>query len=213
MTEPTTPQRGLARAIKRAADTVLATVGLVLASPVLAVSALLIRLASPGPVLFVQERGGWRGRPFRILKLRTMLELRDEQGVLLPDAQRINAVGHFLRKTSFDELPQLLNILRGEMSFIGPRPLPVAYLPRYSPEQMRRHEVLPGMGSYADVVHNRSVPNWAAVFASDVWYVDHWSLGLDVRLFFTIAVMVLGRKGSEQGATGAMPEFRPEGRE
>ncbi len=197
----------IAYAIKRIADCAFALVSLILISPVLAVAALCIRLGSPGSVFFLQQRAGRDGKPFRIYKLRTMLNLYHPDGTPLPDEQRINAIGRILRATSIDEMPQLLNILRGEMTLIGPRPLPVVYLERYSPEQMRRHEVLPGMGSYADIVFNRSIPDWDKVFEADVWYVDHWNLWLDVRLFVGIAYMVLFRKGSEQGASGQIPVF------
>ena len=187
---------------------VLSLVGLVVVAPVLAIAAVAVKCSSPGPVIFTQQRAGQAGKPFRIWKLRTMVDLRDDHGNLLPDEDRIAAVGRFLRTTSIDELPQLLNILKGDMSFIGPRALPVAYLPRYTPEQMRRHDVPPGMGSYADIVLNRSVPSWETVFQCDVWYVDHWSIWLDARLFLQIAYMVITRKGAEQGASGQMPEFR-----
>jgi len=199
----------LTRSIKRFADLLLAGIGIILLSPLLAVIALLIKCTSRGSVFFIQERVGLRGRPFHIYKFRTMLELRDAEGRFLPDQQRINTIGRFLRATSLDELPQLLNILQGQMSFIGPRPLPTSYLPRYSSEQMRRHEVLPGMASYADVILNRSVPDWETVFKLEVWYVNNWTLWLDLRIFVRIAVMVLLRRGAEQGANGQMPEFLP----
>lgn len=205
--------RTIRRATKRLIDIMLAVIAQLLLLPLFAVIALLVRRSSPGPVFFLQERAGLRGKPFRIFKFRTMLEQHDNHGVPLPDEKRITRIGRFLRATSIDELPQLLNIIRGEMSFIGPRPLPTKYLARYSAEQMRRHDVLPGMACYADVVLHRSVPDWETVFELDVWYVDHWSFWLDVRIFFCIAYMVLARKGVEQGASGQTPEFMPPSRD
>ena len=144
--------------------------------------ALLVRLSLGSPVLFRQERPGYLGKPFWLLKFRTMTNACDSSGALLPDSQRLSPLGRWLRSTSIDELPALFNILRGEMSFIGPRPLLMQYLPLYSPQQARRHHVMPGFSGWAQV-NGRNAISWAAKFRLDVWYVDNQSIGIDLWIF------------------------------
>jgi len=171
-------QRGTA---KRAFDVVVATLVLIAVSPLLAAIAVAVRIGLGRPVLFRQQRPGLGGRPFTILKFRTMSDARDADGNDLPDEQRVTRLGWALRRTSLDELPELLNVLRGDMSLVGPRPLLMRYLPRYSPEQMRRHEVRPGITGLAQV-NGRNAIGWPAKFELDVWYVDNHTLTLDCRI-------------------------------
>jgi lipopolysaccharide/colanic/teichoic acid biosynthesis glycosyltransferase len=158
------------------------------------------------PVLFVQQRPGLRGRGFRLVKFRTMKSAVGHDGRELPDAERLTALGRFLRATSLDELPQLWNVLRGDLSLVGPRPLLVQYLERYTPEQARRHDVLPGITGWAQV-NGRNAISWEEKFALDVWYVDHWSFVLDLRILLLTIVRVLQREGIAQGGHVTMPEF------
>jgi lipopolysaccharide/colanic/teichoic acid biosynthesis glycosyltransferase len=183
-----------AHALKRGLDVLLAGVGLVCVGPLMAAAALAVRISMGRPILFRQERPGLRGRPFILLKLRTMAEARDARGDPLPDEVRLTRVGRLLRATSLDELPQLWNVLRGDMSLVGPRPLATEYLPRYSPAQARRHEVLPGITGWAQV-NGRTALGWSERFRLDVWYVDHWSLGLDLRILALTLLRVLRREG------------------
>lgn len=168
---------------KRPLDLLVAGVGLVLLAPLLAVVALLVRWRLGSPVLFAQIRPGLHGRPFRMLKFRTMSDARDPSGQLLPDAQRLPRFGRFLRSSSLDELPELWNVLTGDMSAIGPRPLLMEYLPLYTPEQARRHELRPGITGWAQI-NGRNALSWDEKFRLDVWYVDHCSFALDFRIFF-----------------------------
>jgi sugar transferase EpsL len=185
---------------KRLLDLALVLPGLVLLSPVLLTVALAVR-AQLGPgVFFRQERPGLGGRPFFILKFRTML---NGPGT---DAERLTAFGRFLRSTSLDELPELLNVLRGDMSLVGPRPLLMQYLPRYTPEQARRHEVLPGITGWAQV-NGRNALTWEEKFALDVWYVDHRSLLLDLAILWRTLLAVLRREGISAAGEATMPEF------
>ena len=159
----------------------------------------MVRLKLGSPILFKQQRPGLNDRPFNILKFRTMTDERDSQGNLLPDADRRPAFGAWLRSTSLDELPELINIAKGEMSFVGPRPLLMQYLPRYSPEQKRRHEMKPGLTGWAQI-NGRNAISWEEKFELDVWYIDNWSLWLDLKIIFSTVVKVLKREGiSEQG--------------
>lgn len=167
--------------------------------PLMLGAAAAVRVSMGSPVLFTQERAGRDGASFRIYKFRTMREAFDASGQPLPDAERITRVGHFLRKTSLDELPQFLNVLRGEMSLIGPRPLPVRYLGRYTPEQARRHEVRPGITGWAQV-QGRSSVAWESKFQYDVWYVDHVSLLTDVKILAMTVFKVAG--GSDTFGVG-----------
>jgi len=175
--------------------------------PALALTALLVRAFMGRPVVFRQPRPGRHGRIFQLRKFRTMTDARDRQGNLLPDAQRLTAFGRWLRATSLDELPELYNVLRGDMSLVGPRPLLVQYLPRYSPEQARRHEVPPGLTGWAQV-HGRNAVSWEERFRLDVWYVDHRSLGLDLRILARTLGLVLFRRGIPAPGEATMPEFR-----
>ena len=191
---------------KRLFDLILTTVGLVLLSPVLLILAILVRVKLGSPVLFRQERPGYKGRPFRLAKFRSMTDARDAQGQLLPDALRLTRLGRTLRATSLDELPELLNVLRGEMSLVGPRPLLMKYLPRYSAEQMRRHDALPGITGWAQI-NGRNALTWQEKFRLDVWYVDHWSLGLDIKIILLTIGKVFKREGISQPGHATAEEF------
>ena len=186
--------------MKRLFDILLVLLALPLWLPLLGIVALVVLAVEGRPVFFRQERAGKGGRPFRMLKLRTM---RTGEGT---DEERLTRLGRFLRASSLDELPELLHVLAGTMSLVGPRPLPTRYLPRYSPEQARRHEVRPGITGWAQV-HGRNLLAWEDKFAYDVWYVDHQSLLLDIKILFLTVAAVLGARGiaSEQSAT--MTEF------
>jgi lipopolysaccharide/colanic/teichoic acid biosynthesis glycosyltransferase len=170
-----------ARAVKRSFDVVAAATGLLLCLPLLLVTALLVRLRLGRPVLFRQPRAGYRGRPFVLNKFRTMSEARDASGTLLPDSERITPLGRGLRAMSLDELPQLWNVLKGDMSLVGPRPLLLEYLPYYSTQQARRHDVRPGLTGWAQV-NGRCTIGWEQKVAHDLWYVEHQSLLLDLRI-------------------------------
>lgn len=192
--------------VKRGVDRGVAAVGLVAVAPVMAAVAVAVRASMGSPVLFTQERPGLGGRVFRVMKFRTMRDANGPDGRPLPDAERLTPVGQFLRATSLDELPQLLNVLRGELSLVGPRPLLVRYLPRYSPAQARRHEVMPGITGWAQV-NGRNALSWDEKFALDVWYVDHWSLMLDAKILAMTAWKVLRRDGIANAEAATMPEF------
>lgn len=183
----------VARGVKRGLDVVGAAAGLVLLSPLLAGTAVLVRATLGSPVLFRQVRPGLHGRPFTILKFRTMREPRPGEVWYLTNEQRLGRVGRFLRATSLDELPELWNVLRGEMSLVGPRPLLVHYLETYTREEARRHDVPPGITGWA-AVNGRHALRFKARLALDVWYVDHWSLGLDLRILARTVAQVLARK-------------------
>ena len=192
--------------MKRLLDVVGAGVGLVVLSPVIAVVAVLVRVKLGSPVLFRQERAGLGGRPFLLTKFRSMTDARSPDGELLPDAARLTRFGAFLRSTSLDELPELIHVLRGEMSLVGPRPLPTAYLDRYSARQSRRHEVRPGLTGWAQV-NGRNTSGWPERLEADVWYVDHRSLRLDLRILGRTLRVVLGRGGINQEGEATMTEF------
>ncbi len=192
--------------IKRAVDLVAAGVLLVLLLPVVALIAAAVRIALGSPVLFRQMRPGLHGRPFELLKFRTLSEARGSDGELLPDAQRITPMGRWLRRTSLDELPELLNVLKGDMSLVGPRPLLMQYLSRYTPYQARRHELLPGITGLAQV-SGRNRLSWEERFDLDVWYVDHWSLWLDIRILFRTVRKVIGGEGVTQPGHETAAEF------
>lgn len=192
--------------MKRAFDFAVALLMLVvLGLPLLVVMAL-VRWKMGSPVLFRQQRPGLHGRPFGMVKLRTMTDARAPDGTLLPDAQRLNAFGRWLRGSSLDELPELWNVLRGEMSLVGPRPLLMDYLPLYSPEQARRHEVRPGITGWAQV-NGRNALTWDEKFRLDVWYVDHQSLWLDLRILFLTLRRVVQREGITAAGEASMPRF------
>jgi lipopolysaccharide/colanic/teichoic acid biosynthesis glycosyltransferase len=192
--------------MKRLFEFVAASLALLmLALPLLAL-AWLIRRKLGSPVLFRQVRPGLQGRPFTMVKFRTMTDERGPYGALLPDAQRLTPFGRFLRASSLDELPELWNVLRGEMSLVGPRPLLMEYLPLYSPEQARRHEVRPGITGWAQV-NGRNAISWDDKFALDVWYVDHRSQLLDVRILWMTVRKVLVRDGISAAGEATMPAF------
>jgi lipopolysaccharide/colanic/teichoic acid biosynthesis glycosyltransferase len=199
-------------ALKRAIDVTLAAVALVVLSPVLAVLWVLIRLRMGSPVLFRQQRPGRHGRPFEMCKFRTMTDARDANGELLPDAERLTALGTWLRRTSLDELPELLNVLAGDMSLVGPRPLLMQYLPLYSPEEARRHEVRPGVTGWAQV-NGRNAVSWPEKFELDVWYVDHRSTKLDVEIMWRTVSQVIGGHGVSAEGHATMEPFRGNGPE
>jgi sugar transferase EpsL len=193
--------------LKRGFDLILVVPGIVLIAPLLAVLALLIRLSLGRPVLFRQQRTGLFGQPFTLLKFRTMNDQRDSTGTLLPDGERLSGIGRFLRRTSLDELPTLINVIKGDMSLVGPRPLITDYLTRYSPEQMRRHLVNPGITGW-NQINGRNALSWEEKFAQDVWYVDNWSLWLDIKILWRTAGKVLRGHGVSAPGNATMPEFR-----
>jgi len=192
--------------MKRVFDLLASAVGLLILAVPLAVLAWQVRRKLGSPVLFTQVRPGLHGKPFRMVKFRTMTDERDASGALLPDAQRLTPFGRFLRSSSLDELPELWNVLKGEMSLVGPRPLLMEYLPLYTPEQARRHEVRPGITGWAQV-NGRNAISWADKFALDVWYVDHRSLWLDVRILWMTVRKVLVRDGISAAGEATMPRF------
>lgn len=194
------------RIVKRLFDVLVAAVGLLALSPLLAFLLAVNAWVHGWPPLFVQTRPGLQGRLFQMYKLRTMTNARGADGELLPDAERLTAFGQFLRRTSLDELPELINVLKGEMSLVGPRPLMVAYLERYSPEQARRHEVKPGITGWAQV-NGRNAQSWEERLRDDVWYVDHASLALDLRILWRTARVVLGAEGISAAGDATMPPF------
>lgn len=193
-------------ALKRAIDLVGAGVGLVVTAPFFAGVALAVRKDLGTPVIFKQERAGKDGELFTLWKFRTMRDAVDERGRELPDSERLTALGRLLRASSLDELPQLINVLRGEMSLVGPRPLLPRYLPRYSPEQARRHEVKPGITGWAQV-RGRNALSWDAKLALDVWYVEHQSLLLDAKILWETIAKVLKRSGISAAGEATMSEF------
>jgi sugar transferase EpsL len=200
-----------ARVFKRPLDLVLSLIALVVLSPVMAVIALLIALRMGRPVLFTQERPGRDGVPFQILKFRTMTNARDTDGVLLPDEARLTRLGDFLRSTSLDELPELLNVVRGEMSLVGPRPWLMSYLPRYTPEQARRMSVRPGLTGLAQAT-SRNTASWSERLDLDLAYVDAVRARTDAKIIAKTVAMVLTRSGISHDGHATMPEFTGEPR-
>jgi lipopolysaccharide/colanic/teichoic acid biosynthesis glycosyltransferase len=192
---------------KRFIDFWISLIGLICISPILLVVTVWLYFANKGAgAFFLQERPGKDAKIFRIIKFKTMTDERDADGNLLPDAKRLTKVGKFVRSTSIDELPQLFNVLKGDMALIGPRPLLVHYLPLYSPEQARRHEVRPGISGWAQC-HGRNAISWTEKFKLDVWYVDHCTLKTDLDVFFTTIKKVLRRDGISQEGNVTMEEF------
>ena len=192
--------------MKRAFDVVAAAAGLaLLALPMLAIAGA-VRICLGRPVLFAQLRPGRHGVPFRLIKFRTMREALDAAGRPLPDEERMTRLGQFLRAASLDELPELWNVLRGDMSIVGPRPLLIEYLPLYTPEQARRHEVRPGITGWAQV-NGRNALNWEEKFELDVWYVDHASLWLDLKIIALTMWKTLRREGISQAGHATVPDF------
>jgi lipopolysaccharide/colanic/teichoic acid biosynthesis glycosyltransferase len=194
---------------KRIFDLFVGILALIVLSPVIILTAVLVRLFLGTPVLFRQSRPGYMGRPFVIYKFRTMRNASDSTGNLLPDSERLSRFGHFLRTLSLDELPELFNILRGEMSFVGPRPLLMEYLPLYSSEQARRHNVVPGLTGWAQV-NGRNAPDWPARLAMDVWYVDNWSFWLDIKIILMTSWKVIKREGINQPGQATVEYFKGE---
>lgn len=191
---------------KRTLDIVFALAGLILLTPVMVVLALLVRLKLGSPIFFSQKRPGLDGRPFVLHKFRTMTDARDAGGRLLPDARRMTAFGNFLRSSSLDELPELFNVLRGEMSLVGPRPLLMQYLERYTLEQSRRHEARPGITGWAQI-NGRNAITWERKFDLDIWYIDNQSLWVDMRIIFLTMWRIIKRNGISQPGQATMEEF------
>lgn len=191
---------------KRTIDILAGIAGLMILGPVMVILAIVIRVKLGSPVLFGQQRPGLGGKGFVLYKFRTMTDRRDASGRLLPDEQRLPAFGRLLRSTSIDELPELFNVLKGDMSVVGPRPLMMKYLGRYTPEQARRHEVRPGITGWAQI-NGRNAISWEDRFKLDVWYVDNWSLWLDLRILAGTVWMVIKREGITQQDRATMDEF------
>ena len=192
---------------KRPFDLALSLSALLVLAPVVAVLALLVRVKLGAPVFFRQQRPGLHGKPFRMVKFRTMTDARDAQGNLLPDADRLTSFGKFLRSSSLDELPELWNVVVGDMSLVGPRPLLMQYLDRYTPEQARRHEVRPGVTGWAQV-NGRNAISWEQKFAYDVWYVDNLSFWLDLKILALTVRKIIAHEGISQAGQATMEEFR-----
>lgn len=192
--------------MKRVLDVVGAALGLALLSPLILILAWMVRRRLGSPVLFRQVRPGLQGHPFSMIKFRTMRDVVGPDGQLLPDAERMTPFGRLLRTTSLDELPELWNVLKGDMSLVGPRPLLMEYLPLYSPEQARRHEVRPGVTGWAQV-NGRNAISWEDKFRLDVWYVDHQSLWLDLKILYLTVKKVLARDGISAVGEATMTRF------
>ncbi|MCB1438111.1 MAG: sugar transferase [Rhodobiaceae bacterium] len=193
-------------AVKRAFDIAVAACALVLGAPVFLTVFLLVRARLGSPAIFIQDRPGKGGRIFRIYKFRTLTDARDQGGALLPDAARMTSFGRCLRATSLDELPELWNVLKGDMSLVGPRPLLVQYLPLYSPEQARRHEVRPGITGWAQI-NGRNATSWEERFRLDVWYVDNRSFKLDLKILLATFAKVARSEGIAAEGAATMPPF------
>lgn len=191
---------------KRIFDLVATLVGITIISPILLIIAVLVWLYHGRPIIYRQERPGLMGKPFFIFKFRSMTDARDPTGILLPDSERLTGFGHFLRSFSLDELPELLNVIRGDMSLVGPRPLLMKYLNLYSEEQKRRHDVVPGMTGWAQV-NGRNALTWQDKFRLDVWYVDHWTFWLDIKILFMTVGKVFAREGINQAGHATAEEF------
>jgi sugar transferase EpsL len=192
---------------KRLFDLFTTAFGLIIILPLLLVLALLVWIFLGTPILFRQQRPGYKGRPFITYKFRTMTNRTGSDGKLLPDAERLTNFGRFLRSTSLDDLPQVFNVLRGEMSLVGPRPLLMQYLKRYTPEQMRRHDALPGITGWAQI-NGRNALDWEDKFRLDVWYVDHWSFWLDLKILYLTPWKVFKREGINQPGHVTVEEFK-----
>lgn len=198
------------RTIKRVLDMVLATVALIVLSPMLLLAAIAIRVSMGRPIIFRHQRAGFCGQPFVMLKFRTMTDEKDDNGCLIPDADRITRLGKLLRKTSIDELPQLWSVLKGEMSFVGPRPLPLEYLDLYTAEQCRRHDVPPGVIGWT-AIQGRCSNSWDQRFKLDLWYVDNWSLLLDLKILLLAIPAVLSCRGTHEEGEATSSTFQGSG--
>ena len=196
----------MARALKRLLDFLVALCALLMLWPVMLLIALLIRIQLGSPVLFRQQRPGYKGRPFTVYKFRTMTLASGPDADVSRDAQRLTPLGRTLRNWTLDELPQFWNVLRGDVSLVGPRPLLMQYLGRYTAEQARRHDVQPGLTGWAQV-NGRNAQTWEDRFALDLWYVDHWSLGLDLKIIWRTIASVIKKEGIAQEGHATMPEF------
>jgi len=192
--------------IKRILDFVLSIIIMLVCLPVMLIVGLIIFLTEGKPIFFFHERPGKDGQPFKLIKFRSMRNARDAEGNLLPDGERITNFGNFIRKTSIDELPEFINVLRGEMSLVGPRPLLMQYVDRYSPQQFRRHEVLPGITGWAQV-NGRNAISWNEKFMLDIWYIDHWSVWLDIKILLLTVWKVISGEGISQAGRATMDEF------
>lgn len=200
-------QHGWRLGAKIGFDRCAALFGLIILSPGLVGLIILVWVSMGRPIFFCQSRAGRFAKPFTLFKFRTMSEQTDKKGVLLPDADRLTRIGRFLRATSFDEFPQLWNVFRGDVSLVGPRPLLVDYLPRYSQEQARRHDVMPGITGWAQI-NGRNSLDWEERLALDTWYVDHWTLLLDARILFNTIAVVVKREGIGNPGHATMPGFK-----
>lgn len=198
--------------MKRAFDIFFSLFALIILSPVFLTCAVLTATQIGMPVLFCQDRPGLNGKRFRIIKFRTMVDIRDPEGVLLPDSERITKFGRILRESSLDELPELFNVLKGDMSLVGPRPLLMDYLSLYNQRQARRHEVRPGITGWAQI-NGRNALSWEEKFELDVWYVDNQSLWLDIKILFKTVLQVLKRDGISHGEDATMPRFKGSNRD
>lgn len=192
--------------IKRTFDIIASLGGLIVFSPIIIVVAILVRVNLGSPILFTQDRVGKNNKIFKMMKFRTMKDGVDKDGKLLPDSERLTNFGKILRSTSLDELPELVNILKGDMSLIGPRPLLVEYLPLYNEEQKRRHDVLPGLTGWAQINGRNSI-SWGEKFKLDVYYVNNWSLGLDLKIFFLTFYKLFNREGINQEGESTVEDF------
>ncbi len=192
--------------MKHIIDFIVALLAIVILSPIFLLIAILNKIYLGKPVLFIQKRPGLNGIPFNLIKFRTMKHSVDAKGNILPDAERLTRYGRFLRSTSLDELPGLWNVVKGDMAFVGPRPLLMEYLPLYSAEQARRHEVRPGITGWAQVNGRNSI-SWEAKFAADIWYVDHQNLELDFKILLLTVKRVLSRNGVSAEGEATMPKF------
>ncbi|WP_438296688.1 sugar transferase [Sporosarcina sp. FA15] len=192
--------------MKRLFDVIVSLLTLIVLSPVVGVTALLIRSKIGSPVLFKQQRPGFKEKPFNVYKFRSMTDERDANGELLPDDVRLTSFGKVVRKLSLDELPQLLNVLKGDMSFVGPRPLLMEYLPLYSEQQARRHDARPGITGWAQV-NGRNAISWEEKFELDVWYVENWSFWLDIKILFMTVLKVFKSEGISQDGQATMTKF------
>lgn len=200
-------RQGLGRVIKSILDRLVAAIALLFFSPLMLIVAIAIYIQMGRPIFFTQPRPGKGSNIFKFFKFRTMTDQRDTDGNLLEDEKRLTAFGQFLRQTSLDELPQLWNVLKGDMSFVGPRPLLVQYLDRYTPQQARRHEVKPGITGWVQV-NGRNNLSWEEKFNLDVWYVDNWSLWLDLKIFWLTLFKVLQQDGISQAGYATSEEFK-----
>lgn len=201
-----TRQKGWKKAIKRGVDVAAVALASPIATPLALGTALLVRFSMGEPVIFAQDRPGYHGEIFKAYKFRTMKNAVDEKGNSLPDEMRLTSIGKLIRKLSLDELPQLLNVLKGDMSLVGPRPLLVEYLERYSDEQFRRHDVLPGITGWAQVC-GRNATSWQERFEQDLYYVDHWSLVFDAKILIKTIEKVIKRDGISQAGEATMRVF------